>query len=172
MAATCPVCNKTALKLCMGCERQHYCNRRCQKKHWQCHRSVCKKKQITITACLPSGGSEVFEFGKGKCTVQEVIDQMVAWVASKNGVAEENITVDLALDTCKLDRRSTLAHYGIVEGNTQLTVVVSPDPAPVLVDSSNESDYPQQSSQASSASDSSEVSSTPDLPHFLLTFLV
>ena len=43
---------------------------------------------------------------------------MVAWAASKNGVAEENITVDLALDTCKLDRRSTLAHYGIVEGNT------------------------------------------------------
>lgn len=172
MAATCPVCNKTALKLCMGCERQHYCNRRCQKKHWQCHRSVCKKKQITITACLPSGGSDVFEFDNGKCTVQEVIDQMVAWVASKNGVAEENITVDLALDTCKLDRRSTLAHYGIVEGNTQLTVVVSPDPAPVLVDSSNESDYPQQSSQASSASDSSEVSSTPDLPHCLLTFLV
>ncbi len=97
---------------------------------------------------------------------------MVAWVASKNGVAEENITVDLALDTCKLDRRSTLAHYGIVEGNTQLTVVVSPDEAPVLVDSSNGSDYQQHSSQASSASDSSEVSSTPDLPHFLLTFLV
>ena len=28
-------------KLCSGCERVHYCNRKCQKKHWPKHQTLC-----------------------------------------------------------------------------------------------------------------------------------
>ena len=45
----CAVISPTLLDGCNGCQdspqRPFYCNKRCQKDHWQEHRKVCASKQ-------------------------------------------------------------------------------------------------------------------------------
>ena len=65
-AAECAVCGREELMLCSRCQMQHYCCRKCQKRHWKHHRSVCfpniwqSSAEPKVTARLMNGTSRAF----------------------------------------------------------------------------------------------------------------
>ena len=179
-AAECSVCGREALMLCSGCQLQHYCCRKCQKRHWKHHhRSVCfpnisqSSAELEVSVCLRlmNGTSKKTVRVDSTSSVSLLYSLAEAWVMEDDPtkMQDDDTVVVLLKDTDMLERCGTLADYydDLPNGDAEVSIVMHEKEPPVLQDSSSEDgETDEAAAAASSASETEESSSSAEVDDF------
>ena len=145
--------------LCSRCQLQHYCCKKCQKRHWKQHRSVCLQSNAEpeVTARLMNGEGKTFRLDSTS-PVSDLYSLVETWVIGIPMTLQDGTEIVLFKDAVVLEKDMTLADYDLPNGDADVSVVVKCADPPRLVDSSSEDN--EKDEAAASASSASETESS------------
>ena len=155
--------------LCSRCQLQHYCCRKCQKRHWKQHRSVCfpnisqSNAEPEVTARLMNGTSRTFRLDSTS-PVSDLYSLVETWVIGIPMTLQDGTEIVLFKDAVVLEKDMTLADYDLPNGDADVSVVVKCADPPRLVDSSSEDNEKDEAAASASSASETESSETVSLP--------
>ena len=146
--------------LCSRCQLQHYCCKKCQKRHWKQHRSVCLQSNAEpeVTARLMNGEGKTFRLDSTS-PVSLLYSLVETWVIDIPITLQADTGIVLFKDADVLKKDMTLADYDLPNGDADVSVVVQEKEPPGLQDSSSE-DGETGEAAAAAASSASETESS------------